>query len=167
MVAEASDECHAFAGFCLYPKRRTLLHGSEHVSIRGRAFDILHLLVPQAGTVVSVSDLMSFVWANIRVEEANLRVQMGILRKALSRYEDARRAIETIPLRGYCFILPVRHHPDGIEHPQPHGQADLPTPARLGTTGLLPRTRVLVLRARRRLPYIAVTCANPPALPPA
>ena len=127
MVAETSDECHAFAGFCLYPRRRTLLHGSEHVSIRGRAFDILHLLVLQAGTVVSVSDLMCFVWANIRVEEANLRVQMGILRKALSRYEDARRAIETIPLRGYCFILPVRHYPDGIEHAGSRRQVDLPS----------------------------------------
>jgi len=74
-----------------------------------RAFDVLLVLVLQAGAVISVKDLMRFVWPNITVEEANLRVQMAVVRKTLAQCEDAQCAIETIPLRGYCFILPVHH----------------------------------------------------------
>jgi predicted ATPase len=71
---------------------------------------------------------MSFVWADIKVEEANIRVQMGILRKALSQCEEAQRAIETIALRGYCLVLPVQHHPNGIgsEQFEPRLQTNLP-----------------------------------------
>ena len=100
-----------FASFRLYPKQRRLLRDGNHVLIGGRAFDVLHLLVSKAGAIVSVADLMHFVWPNLTVEDANLRVQMGTLRRLLAACPDARRAITTIPLRGYSFVLPVRHHP--------------------------------------------------------
>jgi predicted ATPase/DNA-binding winged helix-turn-helix (wHTH) protein len=123
-----SEECYEFAGFRLLPRQRTLLLGTERTAIGPRAFDVLLLLVSRAGTVVSLNELMRVVWPNVTVEEANLRVQMGILRKALSACEEANRAIETIPLRGYCFVLPVRHHPNGIalESTEPRCQRALP-----------------------------------------
>lgn len=108
-------ECYSFASFRLYPKQRTLLRGTDVVTIGGRAFDVLHELVSQAGIVISLTELMRRVWPTVHVEEANLRVQMAMLRKLLSHCDEAKRAIETIPLRGYCFILPVRHHPEGEE----------------------------------------------------
>lgn len=114
MPPAGPEECYAFAGFRLYPGQRMLALGAEPVSIGGRAFDMLLALVSRAGLIVSVSELMNHVWPNITVEEANLRVQMGMLRKVLSQCDRAQRAIETIPLRGYCFILPVSHHPSGL-----------------------------------------------------
>lgn len=105
-----SEECFAFASFRLYPKQRSLMHDDDPVAIGGRAFDMLLRLVSQAGVVISVNDLISDVWPNVTVGEANLRVQMGVLRKVLSQCDEATRAIETIPLRGYCFVLPVSHH---------------------------------------------------------
>src|SRR5262245_16223173 len=122
MMTDTSEEYYAFASFRLYPRQRALLCGSKRVVIGGRAFDLLHLLVLRAGTVVSLNDLMTFVWSNITVEEANLRVQIGVLRRILSQCEEARRAIETIQLRGYCFVLPVRHHKNGVafEQFEPH-----------------------------------------------
>jgi predicted ATPase/DNA-binding winged helix-turn-helix (wHTH) protein len=110
---DASEEYYAFASFRLYPRRRSLLRNDELVEIGGRAFDLLHLLASRAGSVISSAELMSVVWANLAVEEGNLRVQMGSLRKILSQCEAAQRAIETIPLRGYCFVLSVKHHPQG------------------------------------------------------
>ncbi len=109
MTSEPTEECFTFASFRLFPQQRSLWRGSDLVPIGGRAFDVLLMLVSRAGTVVSLNELMEFVWPSVTVEEANLRVQMGMLRKILSQCDDARRAIETIPLRGYCFILPVRH----------------------------------------------------------
>jgi predicted ATPase/DNA-binding winged helix-turn-helix (wHTH) protein len=113
LVSSGSGECYSFASFRLYPKQRTLLHDSTFVTIGGRAFDVLVQLVTRAGIVISLTDLMHNVWPTVHVEEANLRVQMAMLRKLLSHCEEAKRAIETIPLRGYCFILPVHHHPHG------------------------------------------------------
>jgi len=113
-VGTALEECYEFAGLRLSPKRRTLLRDGERVAIGGRALDLLSLLVSQAGNVVSFSDLMRLVWPNVTVEEANVRVQMNILRKILSQWDEASRAINTVPNRGYCFVLPVRHHPNGV-----------------------------------------------------
>jgi len=117
MLMDASEECYAFASFRLYPHQRTLLRDTEVVAIGGRAFDVLQLLISRAGEVVSLRELMDYVWPSVTVDEANLRVQMGMLRKILSRCENAQRAVETIPLRGYCFILPVRHQMGGASHP--------------------------------------------------
>jgi predicted ATPase/DNA-binding winged helix-turn-helix (wHTH) protein len=111
-IEPMSEECYEFASFRLFPKQRTLLLDAERVAIGGRGFDLLLLLVSQAGNVVSLRELMHVVWPNITVEEANLRVQIRILRKVLSQCDEAMRAIDTIPLRGYCFVLPVRHHPN-------------------------------------------------------
>jgi len=124
-----SEECYAFASFRLYPKQRALLRGAEPIAIGGRAFDMLLALVSRAGVVVSLTDLMSYVWPTVTVEEANLRVQMAMLRKLLSQCADAQRAIETIPLRGDCFILSVSHHPHGLEPEVPELPGDniLPT----------------------------------------
>ncbi|MGA7807518.1 ATP-binding protein [Bradyrhizobium sp.] len=117
-----SEEWYEFASFRLYPKRRTLLFGSERAEIGGRALDLLLLLVERAGEVVSLGDMMRVVWPNITVEEANIRVQMGLVRKVLSQCDRAKRAIDTIPLRGYCFVLPVRHHPGRMELEEPKPQ---------------------------------------------
>ena len=111
----ALEECYVFASFQLYPTQRTLLRGGEPVAIGGRAFDLLLLLVSRAGSIISSNELMNSLWPNVTVEESNLRVQMGVLRKILSQCDEAQRAIETIPLRGYCFILPVRYHRNGTE----------------------------------------------------
>ena len=108
-----SEERYEFAGLQLLPRRRTLLRGGDRVAIGGRALDLLSLLVSQAGNVVSFADLMRLVWPNVTVEEANVRVQMNILRKILSQWDEASHAINTVPTRGYCFVLPVRYHPDG------------------------------------------------------
>jgi predicted ATPase/DNA-binding winged helix-turn-helix (wHTH) protein len=109
-----SDECFEFASFRLFPRRRALLRGDERIGIGGRALDLLLLLVSQAGNVVTFDDLMRLVWPNVTVDEANVRVQMALLRKVLSQCDEANGAIDTVPNRGYCFVLSVRHHPEGI-----------------------------------------------------
>lgn len=131
MGLAATDESYAFATFQLYPKQRKLLRGGEPVDIRGRAFDVLLLLVSRAGFVVSRTELMDFVWPGITVEEANLRVQMAILRKVLSQCDEAGAAINTIPLRGYCFVLPVQHQAGRAEIESRAPEICAPLPALL------------------------------------
>jgi predicted ATPase/DNA-binding winged helix-turn-helix (wHTH) protein len=129
-----SEECYEFAGFRLFPKRRTLLRGAGRVAIGGRALDLLLLLVSQAGNVVSLDDLMRLVWPNVTVDEANVRVQMAILRKVLSQSDETKGAIDTVPNRGYCFVLSVRYQPNKIESDGSRLQRDPALPILLNPT---------------------------------
>ena len=86
-----------------------MLLESNVVPIGGRAFDLLILFVSRPGVILSFVEIMGVVWGGLCVEEANLRVQIGALRKILGQCDLSRRAIETVQLRGYAFILPVRY----------------------------------------------------------
>jgi predicted ATPase/DNA-binding winged helix-turn-helix (wHTH) protein len=101
------DAAYAFGAFRLVPKERKLLLQDQPIQLGSRAFAILVALVERAGTVVGGEELMRLAWPGVTVEEANLRVQVGSLRKALARGEGGRSAIQTVPLRGYCFVAPV------------------------------------------------------------
>ena len=98
----------AFDRFLLAPERQLLLKDDVAVRIGGRALDLLTALVERAGEVVSKRDLMERVWPSVVVEECNLKVNMGVLRKALGDDVGAARFIATVTGRGYRFVAPVR-----------------------------------------------------------
>src|SRR3984893_14430541 len=93
----------SFGPFSLFVAERLLKKGDEPMPLGGRALDILIALTEQAGEVVSHKKLISSVWPDVTVEEANLRFQIAALRKALG---DG-RYISNIAGRGYCFVVPV------------------------------------------------------------
>ena len=73
------------------------------VTLGGRAFDILVLLVEHAGQVVRHDDLITRVWDNVRVSPGTLRVHLTVLRKALDCRPDRTRYIANIPGKGYAL----------------------------------------------------------------
>ncbi len=101
-----------FGPFRLLPRRRLLLKAEASVRLGSRALDILVALVERAGEVVDKNELISLVWPNIFVDEANLRVHIAALRKALSEGQDGTRYISNIAGRGYCFVAEVRRRSD-------------------------------------------------------
>jgi predicted ATPase/DNA-binding winged helix-turn-helix (wHTH) protein len=82
--------------------QRTLRVAGQPVAVGGRAFDLLVALVERAGGLVTKDELLVAVWGPLIVEEANLHVHVSALRKLLGP-----RAIETVPGRGYRFLLPA------------------------------------------------------------
>ncbi|MDR6955534.1 putative ATPase [Ancylobacter sp. 3268] len=65
------------------------------------------LLIEQAGEVVSQREIVDRVWSGLVVEEANLRVHVANLRKALGDGRADALYIQTIPRRGYSFVAAV------------------------------------------------------------
>jgi predicted ATPase/DNA-binding winged helix-turn-helix (wHTH) protein len=122
----------SFGPFRLKVGERLLLKGGAPISLGGRALDILIALVERAGDVVSRRELMDRVWPDVVVEEANLRVHLAGLRKALGDGQEGARYITNVPGRGYCFVAPVTRG-SAVERP-PSGAAGqaLRIPARLG-----------------------------------
>ena len=98
----------SFGVFRLIVARRLLLEGARPVRLGGRAFDILVALVEQAGEVVAKEALIARVWPQTFVEEANLKIQVSALRRALGDGQGGHRYIVTVPGRGYNFVAPVR-----------------------------------------------------------
>jgi DNA-binding winged helix-turn-helix (wHTH) protein len=159
-LAEArrpSRTAYAFGAFRLVPQERKLLLANEPVHLGSRAFAMLVALVERAGTTVSADKLMRLVWPGVTVEEANLRVQLGSLRKALARGEGGRGAIETVPLRGYCFVIPVARTAGPANSASGEAEHNLPT----SLTPTVGRTEAIELLVQSLASHRLVTILGP------
>src|ERR1700747_2482786 len=97
----------SFGPYRLFAVERLLQKGDEPLPLGGRALDILIALVERAGEVVTRRELIARVWPDVTVEEANLRVHIAGLRKALGDGLEGARYIVTVPGRGYSFVASV------------------------------------------------------------
>jgi predicted ATPase/DNA-binding winged helix-turn-helix (wHTH) protein len=98
----------SFGPFRLVVAQRLLLEGDKPARLGNRAFEILAALVERAGEVVDKHELIARAWPKTFVEEANLKIQVSALRRAIGDGQDGRRFIATIPGRGYSFVAPIR-----------------------------------------------------------
>lgn len=105
--AQQMQRSYSFGPFMLFPERQLLVEGEEPVRIGGRALDLLTVLVERPGEVVGKRELLSRVWPGISVDEANLKVNMAVIRRALGENANPPNYIATVVGRGYRFIAPV------------------------------------------------------------
>jgi DNA-binding winged helix-turn-helix (wHTH) protein len=83
------------------------------VPLGSRALDVLDVLVRRQGDLISKESIMEVVWPDIAVEESNLTVQISALRRVLDEGRSEGSSIQTVPGRGYRFVIPVSrsdHH---------------------------------------------------------
>jgi predicted ATPase/DNA-binding winged helix-turn-helix (wHTH) protein len=99
----------SFGPFRLLAAQRLLLDGDNPVRLGSRAFDILAALVERRGEVVGKNELIARAWPQTVVEDANLKIQVSALRRALGDGQGGHRYVVTVPGRGYNFVAPVRH----------------------------------------------------------
>jgi predicted ATPase/DNA-binding winged helix-turn-helix (wHTH) protein len=94
-----------FGRFKVVPHRRELVVDGKPVTLGGRAFDTLLVLIHAGGSVIDKDALMRQVWPDRTVEENNLQAQISALRKA---FGDDRGLIRTVAGRGYQFTGEIR-----------------------------------------------------------
>jgi serine/threonine protein kinase/DNA-binding winged helix-turn-helix (wHTH) protein/class 3 adenylate cyclase len=99
---------YEFDAFRLDPEERLLTRDGEPLSLTPKALDTLIVLVENSRHIVTKDELMSRIWPDIYVEETNLAQHVSMLRKALGERESGGSYIETVPKRGYRFVVPVR-----------------------------------------------------------
>jgi DNA-binding winged helix-turn-helix (wHTH) protein/TolB-like protein/thioredoxin-like negative regulator of GroEL len=101
-------EClYEFGPYRLDVVERLLMRDSEVIPLKAKAFDMLLLLVENAGHLLEKEWLLQELWPDSFVEEVNLNVNISALRKALGESATSPTYIETIPKRGYRFIAHV------------------------------------------------------------
>jgi predicted ATPase/DNA-binding winged helix-turn-helix (wHTH) protein len=118
----AQEAILSFGDFRLLPSRHQLLEGDREVRVGSRALGLLELLVQRAGDTVGKQELMEAVWGGAWVDEANLRANIGALRKLLGDGRDGRRFIVNVPGRGYRFVEPVTASGEPAIAPRPNGE---------------------------------------------
>ena len=93
-----------FGPFTIIPSRRALLRDGQTVPLGSRAADILIFLASHPGQLKTNAEIVKHVWPDTFVEEANLRVHISALRKALDDTQRESKFIANVPGRGYTFI---------------------------------------------------------------
>jgi DNA-binding winged helix-turn-helix (wHTH) protein len=83
----------SFGPYRLLAAQRLVLEGDKPVRLGSRAFDILTALIERAGEVVGKEELIARAWPTTFVEEANLKMQVSALRRALSDGQGDRRHV--------------------------------------------------------------------------
>lgn len=102
-----SNDVLSFGPFRLVVAERLLKKIDEPIPLGSRALDILVTLADRGGSVVTHKELIASVWPDVTVENANLRVHVAALRKALGDGQDGVRYVSNVAGRGYCFVSPV------------------------------------------------------------
>src|SRR5215831_12335703 len=95
-----------FGPFVLDPSRRVLLRDGAPMPLQPKAFDMLLRLVERRDAVLTKEELLSELWPDTFVDEANLSQNIYVLRKALGQ-DGGEAYIQTVPKRGYRFIADV------------------------------------------------------------
>src|SRR5580692_4317659 len=110
---------YCFGPFRLDPGECLLNLDGKPVPLAPKAFEALVILVENAGHLVDKDDLMRRLWPGSFVEEANVAKYVSLLRNILSEATNGREYIETIPKRGYRFVVEVRETEEAEAGSQP------------------------------------------------
>jgi TolB-like protein/DNA-binding winged helix-turn-helix (wHTH) protein/Tfp pilus assembly protein PilF len=113
-MTSLANNLYRFGEFRLDAQGRLLTRGEEPVPLTPKAFDVLLLLIQNAGRTVTKDELMKVVWRGSFVEESNLTQTIFMVRKALDETAE-RRYIGNVPGQGYRFLVPVVEAASEIE----------------------------------------------------
>jgi predicted ATPase/DNA-binding winged helix-turn-helix (wHTH) protein len=152
--SNANGQSISFGRFVAIPAQRILLEDGRPVRLGSRAFDILLVLLGRPGEVISKEDLMAAAWPSTFVEEANLRVHIGALRKALGDDRSLERFIENVPGRGYCFVSNVTESAATDRNVAPNPQISFPASSQLVGRELMLQTLATQLSVRRLITIV-------------
>jgi len=82
-----------------------LWRGEEQIALRPKALSALAYLARRPGHLVTKEELREQVWGAAHISDTTLRVAVREIRAALGDDQTSPRYLETVPARGYRFLL--------------------------------------------------------------
>ena len=101
---------YSFGPFRLEARERRLLRDGSAVSLPGKAFDTLLLLVEGAGSLQRQQELIDRLWPDTFVEPNNLQYNISLIRRALDGATGV--DLQTVRGQGYRLLADV-HQSEG------------------------------------------------------
>src|SRR2546428_1595426 len=99
---------YRFESFWVSAHERLLRKAGVILHVRPQVFDLLLILLQNAGRVVSKPQLISAIWPRMHVTEGNLTQLVRELRDILGDDASNPRYVTTQSKHGYRFIAPVQ-----------------------------------------------------------
>src|SRR5262245_45467075 len=98
-----------FGGFELHTAQVELRLNGDPVKLAPQPLKVLELLVRHSGEVLTRNEIREHVWCGDTFVdfEQGLNFCIRQIREALGDTADAPRFVETLPRRGYRFLMPV------------------------------------------------------------
>src|SRR4029450_7870820 len=98
-----------FGAFELYPATGELKRRGDVLKLPPQPFKVLELLARHRGQVVTRGEIRDHVWSGDTFVDFDQGLNFCIrqIREVLGDTADAPRFIETLPRRGYRFLMPV------------------------------------------------------------
>jgi len=107
-MSALSSRIYRFGEFSVDCDQKVLFRHGKPLALTPKVFDTLVILIEDNGRVVPKQELLTRLWPDTFVEEANLTSNIQQLRKSLGDNARAPQYIETVPKRGYRFIAQVQ-----------------------------------------------------------
>ncbi len=122
---------YEFGDYTLLPSERLLFCAGQAIPLKSKVFETLLTLVRHQGKLLTKDELMTQIWGNNFVEEANLTQNIFTLRKIFGENPKEHRFIVTVPGRGYRFVAQVEiiveqkseNHSNGAIHLNGHSKS--------------------------------------------
>jgi DNA-binding winged helix-turn-helix (wHTH) protein len=105
---EQSKLFYEFGPFRLDTTERLLWREGEIMPLTPKAFDTLVALIEKSGRLVEKEELMTRLWPDTFVEEANLAQHISHLRKVFEDGPNGNKYIQTVPRRGYRWVAALK-----------------------------------------------------------
>jgi DNA-binding winged helix-turn-helix (wHTH) protein/predicted ATPase len=121
------DSQFLFPPFRLDTGDERLWRASQPIVLRPKSFKLLLFLVNNAGKLLTKDTLLDAVWPDTHVSDAVLRGCVREIRMVLDDAAGAPQFIETVPRRGYRFIVQARKIPTPLAQlngATPHAHSD-------------------------------------------
>lgn len=98
---------YRFADCVLDTRRLTLERSGRAVPTEPKVFDLIHLLLRNAGSVVTKDDLVSEIWDGRVIAESAISARIANARKAVGDSGKEQKIIRTVARRGFELIAEV------------------------------------------------------------
>ena len=122
MTKQNATSGYRFDHFVLDIQNRQLRRNDVPVRLSSRYFDVLVLLVSNAGQLVEKPRIFAEVWNDIIVSDTSLTQCIKSIRKQLGDDAKNPRYLKTVPKHGYVFISEVVEIHPGILPPSLKGK---------------------------------------------
>lgn len=104
---ERAARRYKFGDFVLDPDQHSLMQSGTLVSIEPKVFDLLLLLVENAGELISRDTLIEFVWQGRIVSESAISACVAAARRAVGDDGQSQAIIRTVARRGFLCCADV------------------------------------------------------------
>ena len=98
---------YQFGRFILETGRDQLRQDGEMVPLQRKSFEVLQVLLANAGNLVRKEEIQQTVWPDRKIDDTNLSQHIYTLRRVLGDNPKSPSYILTIPGKGYVFHHPV------------------------------------------------------------